>query len=88
MKLSHPSLLSDQQGLVALFYLCAVCAPRPVPMLERAFGELTLTVAAADYLAAATLLRDHLLVYGVGGTIVPFIGIKMIDVIITALSLA
>jgi NADH-quinone oxidoreductase subunit C len=27
--------------------------------LERAFGELTLTVAAADYLEAATLLRDH-----------------------------
>ena len=27
--------------------------------LERAFGELTLTVAAADYLDAALLLRDH-----------------------------
>jgi NADH-quinone oxidoreductase subunit C len=27
--------------------------------LERAFGELTLTVAAADYLEVATLLRDH-----------------------------
>jgi len=30
-----------------------------VKKLERAFGELTLTVAAADYLAAATILRDH-----------------------------
>ena len=27
--------------------------------LERAFGELTLTVAAADYLDVATTLRDH-----------------------------
>jgi NADH-quinone oxidoreductase subunit C len=30
-----------------------------VEKLERAFGELTLTVAAADYLEVATLLRDH-----------------------------
>ena len=27
--------------------------------LERALGELTLTVAAADYLAVATMLRDR-----------------------------
>jgi NADH-quinone oxidoreductase subunit C len=30
-----------------------------VRKLDRAFGELTLTVAAADYLDTATLLRDH-----------------------------
>ncbi len=30
-----------------------------VVKLERAFGELTLTVAPAAYLDAATLLRDH-----------------------------
>jgi K+-transporting ATPase ATPase B chain len=34
------------------------------------------------------LLRRNLLVYGLGGVIVPFIGIKLIDVIITALHLA
>jgi K+-transporting ATPase ATPase B chain len=33
-------------------------------------------------------LRRNLLVYGVGGVIVPFIGIKAIDVLITALGLA
>jgi K+-transporting ATPase ATPase B chain len=37
---------------------------------------------------AAALLRRNLLVYGVGGVIVPFIGIKAIDVVITALGLA
>jgi K+-transporting ATPase ATPase B chain len=37
---------------------------------------------------AAALLRRNLLIYGVGGVIVPFIGIKAIDVIITALRLA
>jgi K+-transporting ATPase ATPase B chain len=37
---------------------------------------------------AAALLRRNLLVYGVGGIIIPFIGIKGIDVVITALGLA
>ena len=37
---------------------------------------------------AAALLRRNLLVYGVGGLIVPFIGIKAIDVVITTLGLA
>ncbi len=36
---------------------------------------------------ASTLLRDNLLVYGVGGLIVPFIGIKLIDVILVTLHL-
>ena len=36
--------------------------------------------------SAASLLRNNLLVYGVGGIIVPFIGIKLIDLGLTALS--
>ncbi|WP_263351030.1 potassium-transporting ATPase subunit KdpB [Acidicapsa acidisoli] len=38
--------------------------------------------------AAAILLRQNLLVYGVGGVIVPFIGIKAIDLVLVALHLA
>ena len=38
--------------------------------------------------AADILLRNNLLVYGVGGIVVPFIGIKIIDVILVALKLA
>src|SRR5256886_16694525 len=34
---------------------------------------------------AAVLLRRNLLVYGVGGVIAPFIGIKLIDVLLTYL---
>jgi K+-transporting ATPase ATPase B chain len=34
---------------------------------------------------AARLLRDNLLIYGLGGLIVPFIGIKLIDVMLVAL---
>ncbi|MGL4270002.1 MAG: HAD-IC family P-type ATPase, partial [Plesiomonas sp.] len=37
---------------------------------------------------AAALLRRNLLVYGLGGLIVPFIGIKLIDMIVTVLGLA
>lgn len=36
---------------------------------------------------AATLLRDNLLIYGLGGLIVPFVGIKLIDLALTALHL-
>jgi potassium-transporting ATPase ATP-binding subunit len=39
-------------------------------------------------MSAEALLRRNLLIYGLGGIIVPFIGIKIIDVIITALRLA
>ena len=39
-------------------------------------------------MSAAALLRRNLLIYGVGGLIVPFIGIKAIDMILTALRLA
>jgi K+-transporting ATPase ATPase B chain len=37
---------------------------------------------------AAVLLRQNLLVYGLGGVIVPFIGIKAIDLLLVALRLA
>jgi K+-transporting ATPase ATPase B chain len=36
---------------------------------------------------AALLLRRHLLVYGLGGIIVPFVGIKLIDVLLVVLHL-
>jgi K+-transporting ATPase ATPase B chain len=39
-------------------------------------------------LGAGIVLRNNLLIYGLGGLIAPFIGIKLIDMIITFLSLA
>jgi potassium-transporting ATPase ATP-binding subunit len=38
--------------------------------------------------SAQVLLRQNLLVYGVGGVIVPFIGIKLIDICLTGLGLS
>jgi K+-transporting ATPase ATPase B chain len=39
-------------------------------------------------LGAARILRRNLLIYGLGGILIPFIGIKIIDMIITAVQLA
>jgi K+-transporting ATPase ATPase B chain len=39
-------------------------------------------------IGAAALLRNNLLIYGVGGIIAPFIGIKAIDLIVTAVHLS
>jgi potassium-transporting ATPase ATP-binding subunit len=39
-------------------------------------------------IGAAALLRNNLLIYGIGGIIVPFIGIKLIDVLLVAMNLA
>jgi K+-transporting ATPase ATPase B chain len=39
-------------------------------------------------IGAAALLRRNILIYGVGGIIVPFVGIKALDIIVSALHLA
>jgi K+-transporting ATPase ATPase B chain len=39
-------------------------------------------------IGAAALLRRNLWLYGVGGVVIPFVGIKAIDLIVTALHLA
>ena len=39
-------------------------------------------------IGAGALLRRNLLIYGLGGIIVPFIGIKLIDLLVTAVGLA
>ncbi len=38
--------------------------------------------------SAAALLRRNLLIYGLGGLLVPFIGIKLIDMAVAAIGLA
>ena len=39
-------------------------------------------------MGAAVLLRNNLAIYGLGGVIIPFIGIKLIDILITHMHLA
>jgi potassium-transporting ATPase ATP-binding subunit len=39
-------------------------------------------------LGAAEILRRNLLIYGLGGVLLPFVGIKLIDLIVAGLHLA
>jgi K+-transporting ATPase ATPase B chain len=49
---------------------------------------LALRGVAYRAVGAAALLQRNLLVYGLGGVIVPFIGIKAIDLLIVAAGMA
>ncbi|HXH46082.1 MAG TPA: potassium-transporting ATPase subunit KdpB [Bradyrhizobium sp.] len=53
-------------------------------------GLIPLALKGVAYRAvgAGALLRRNLLVYGLGGIAIPFIGIKVIDLVVTALHLA
>jgi K+-transporting ATPase ATPase B chain len=52
-------------------------------------GLIPLALRGVKFVAtsASALLRRNLLIYGVGGLIAPFIGIKVIDLIVTALGM-
>ncbi|TDX65959.1 K+-transporting ATPase ATPase B chain [Methylosinus sp. sav-2] len=49
---------------------------------------LALKGVAYRPIGAAALLRRNLLIYGLGGVIIPFVGIKLIDMIVSILHLA
>ena len=48
---------------------------------------LALKGVAYRAVGAGALLRRNLLIYGLGGIIIPFIGIKAIDLVVAALNL-
>ena len=53
-------------------------------------GLIPLALRGVGYkaMSAEALLRRNLIIYGVGGIVAPFLGIKLIDMIITAIHLA
>ena len=53
-------------------------------------GLIPLALRGIAYrpMGAAAILRRNLLIYGVGGILAPFVGIKLIDLLITAVGLA
>ena len=42
-----------------------------------------IAIATGDLEGASALLRRNLLIYGVGGIIAPFVGIKLIDLVVS-----
>ena len=51
---------------------------------------IPLALRGVEYrpMGAASVLRRNVVVYGIGGVIVPFIGIKALDLLLVALHLA
>ena len=52
-----------------------------------ALVPLALKGIAYKPLGAAAVLRRNLLIYGLGGVVLPFVGIKAIDVLLVAVGL-
>ncbi len=73
-------LASPESAILAAVIFNALIIVVLVPLALR--GVKTRAVSAAH------LLRRNLLVYGLGGLVVPFIGIKLIDVLLSAVGLA
>ena len=58
-----------------------------VPSWQTLYPEISKTLAMEQFQNATALLRRNLLIYGLDRLIVPFIDIKMIDILIVLLRL-
>lgn len=82
-------------GPLAVLNLMRLASPESAILSAVIFNALIivalipLALKGVSYkaLPAAQVLKKNLLIYGLGGLIVPFIGIKIIDVLITSLGL-
>ena len=73
-------LSSDKSAILSAVIFNALIIIALIPLALRG--------VAYRPIGAAALLRRNLAIYGLGGIIVPFIGIKIIDILISALHLA
>lgn len=69
------NLYSPESAILSAVIFNAVIIPLLIP--------LALKGIAYKPIGASALLRRNLLIYGLGGVIVPFIGIKLIDLLVT-----
>ena len=68
-------LANPESAIVSAVIFNALIIPLLIPLALRGVRYRAVP--------AATLLRDNLLIYGLGGIIAPFIGIKLIDVLLS-----
>jgi K+-transporting ATPase ATPase B chain len=73
-------LATPQSAILSAVIFNAVIIIALIPLALRGI--------AYKPLGAAAILQRNLLIYGVGGVILPFIGIKAIDVVLVAMGLA
>lgn len=74
------ALSSPQSAILSAIIFNALIIVALIPLALRGVGY--------QAMGATAVLRRNLLVYGLGGLIIPFIGIKLIDIIVTLLRLA
>jgi len=79
-KLNVMALATPESAILSAVIFNALIIVALIPLALRG--------VAYRPVGAARLLRDNLLVYGLGGIVAPFIGIKLIDLILVALRLA
>jgi K+-transporting ATPase ATPase B chain len=79
-RLNIMSLGSPQSAILSAVIFNALIIVALIPLALRGVRY--------QPLGAAALLRRNLVVYGLGGVVVPFVGIKAIDILVRALHLA
>jgi len=90
------AVLGAQSGPLAALNVMRLATPESAILSAVIFNALIivalipLALRGVKYrpLGAAAVLRRNIFIYGLGGIIIPFIGIKLIDLIITAVHLA
>jgi K+-transporting ATPase ATPase B chain len=67
-------LHSPQSAILSAVIFNAIIIPMLIPLALR----------GVEYkpIGASALLRRNLLIYGLGGVLIPFIGIKLIDLVV------
>ena len=90
-----PAMFAGTYPVLNIFNIMNLATPESAILSAIIFNALIivalipLALKGVEYrpVGADTILKQNLLIYGLGGLILPFIGIKIIDVIIVALGL-
>jgi K+-transporting ATPase ATPase B chain len=84
-----------KEGPLAVLNVMKLVSPQSAILSAVIFNALVivalipLALRGVPYIAqgASAVLKRNLLIYGVGGIVIPFIGIKLIDIVITSVGL-
>ncbi|MFP3514832.1 potassium-transporting ATPase subunit KdpB [Pseudomonas sp. SIMBA_077] len=90
-----PALFAAIYPQLGVLNIMHLASPQSAILSAIVFNALIIVVliplalrgVRVQAVSAAHLLRRNLLIYGVGGLVVPFVGIKLIDLLLTALHL-
>ncbi|MBK7032686.1 MAG: potassium-transporting ATPase subunit KdpB [Ignavibacteria bacterium] len=87
---------ADGSSPMEIFNIMGLASPQSAILSAVIFNALIIIALIPLALRGVTykpqgvsaVLRRHVLIYGLGGLLIPFIGIKLLDILITALGLA